>query len=594
MARDMRNLIQKEYIILMVILLFGFTLRCIYYSEISHSCYYPVQDAEFHHYWARAMVSGDWSVPDGYQDPDIPNRPFFRPPLYAFFLSLIYSIFGIHFKAAIAVQMLLGLLNTVLVFSLCRRLWGSLSAMMSALLMTSYWGFIYFESQLLDVTLHITLLLLLFNATAIWQKRQTLLNAFMMGALIGLSSLCRPNSMILIPVYLVWMVLYLLKLHVSRPQLMYTALAFIMACFAVIAPVTLRNYIKSGEPVLISANAGLMFYIGNGKNADGSTQTSGLNELQPYKYRSCFDYDHFVEGLGRSLQGPVNYSTASFYLLKKGFVELAAKPGRAFKLYLRKCVLLLGASEHSHNGSIHFHREASSLLKGLPVEFIHILAGGIVGLLVCIQYGRNKSYGQVNPYFTWLFFLVSLAYTISIILFAVSTQYRVPLIVLMLIFTGNLIAMIIHMLEKQAYRALAVTVSLFFLMFFCVSLIPGQDPPREQWLYEQAYCQEKNGNMTAAVEHLREITEMNPRHAWAWGQLGIYMVNESHYINAVSSLKKALSLEPDYPRARWALARAYTAMGYRDRAIEQYSIYLQYNADNDKVRAELSALINGL
>ncbi len=90
-----------------VVLVAGMVLRGVYLSELAENPEFvaPGVDAGFHDYWARALVTGDWTPPPGEADPEIRTRPYLRPPGYPYFLALVYSVAGLEYWAPRAVQM---------------------------------------------------------------------------------------------------------------------------------------------------------------------------------------------------------------------------------------------------------------------------------------------------------------------------------------------------------------------------------------------------------------------------------------------------------------------------------------------------------
>ena len=62
-----------EWLVLAVILLLGLIVRAVYLTEIVHATDFarPAVDAGFHDYWARALVTGDWSTPAEVTDPEV-------------------------------------------------------------------------------------------------------------------------------------------------------------------------------------------------------------------------------------------------------------------------------------------------------------------------------------------------------------------------------------------------------------------------------------------------------------------------------------------------------------------------------------------
>src|SRR3990172_612772 len=85
-----------ELFILCGILGVGALLRFAYLGEIRGAPDFasPAIDAAFHDYWARGLVTSDWTTSAGRRDPQIPTTPYFRPPGYPYFLALIYLTSG--------------------------------------------------------------------------------------------------------------------------------------------------------------------------------------------------------------------------------------------------------------------------------------------------------------------------------------------------------------------------------------------------------------------------------------------------------------------------------------------------------------------
>jgi 4-amino-4-deoxy-L-arabinose transferase-like glycosyltransferase len=104
------------WIVLAVILLAGAVLRASYLKEIAATPEFthPLADPAFHDYWARAILSGDWTPPAGEENPRIAEVPYQRPPGYPYFLALAYALTGKSYLGARIVQMILGLGTAVL------------------------------------------------------------------------------------------------------------------------------------------------------------------------------------------------------------------------------------------------------------------------------------------------------------------------------------------------------------------------------------------------------------------------------------------------------------------------------------------------
>ena len=69
------------------ILILAFALRLAYALQMQANPYFdaPVMDPLYHVEWARAFASGETFDP---------GQPFFRGPLYPWFLGCVFSVFG--------------------------------------------------------------------------------------------------------------------------------------------------------------------------------------------------------------------------------------------------------------------------------------------------------------------------------------------------------------------------------------------------------------------------------------------------------------------------------------------------------------------
>ena len=201
-----------EWWILGGILLLGFALRAMYLVDLSHTpdFFFPKVDAEFHDYWARGAVSGDWRTRPAHEDPRIYETPYLRPPGYPLFLALVYWATGSSYVAARMVQMLLGLVNVVLAFGLARALFGRAAGLVSALLLATYWAFIYFEGELLAPVLLVLLLLAILHLAHLWAVRAGWVFALAAGIAIGIVGDAGVRAVAMQPKMYVGMVLILI------------------------------------------------------------------------------------------------------------------------------------------------------------------------------------------------------------------------------------------------------------------------------------------------------------------------------------------------------------------------------------------------
>ena len=314
--------------LLAIALIIAVTFRLMWLSEIRQTPQFelPVLDAGFNHVWAMAWSSGEWQDLYGQQVSSIPETAFFRPPGYAAFLSVIYRLFGAG-SAAVCFQFVLGLLTILLIYAFCSKI-NHLAGGIGALVYALYWPALCYEAVLLDTTLSgfllaCTVLYLtrwldsrrdmrlcanqvvprcgaedvgpVFNRTVRlktgptptttrslpfggWFKKNYYLVG--VGLSLGLCALVRPNVLLFAP--FAALMVFMKDWREGGWRNAFKSAALLTAVtLVVILPVTLRNWMVARQPVLISSNGGINFYIGNGPHASG-VFCSNLGELGVY------------------------------------------------------------------------------------------------------------------------------------------------------------------------------------------------------------------------------------------------------------------------------------------------------------------------
>jgi len=119
----MKNILTAEHthwLLLTAILALGLALRLTYLSSNVHAPDFnsPVLDPQLNDYWARALVTGDWTPPPHAEDPEIRTTPYGRPPGYPWLLAVMYWISDGSYLVPRLVQVCIGLVNILLVFLL--------------------------------------------------------------------------------------------------------------------------------------------------------------------------------------------------------------------------------------------------------------------------------------------------------------------------------------------------------------------------------------------------------------------------------------------------------------------------------------------
>src|SRR5262249_22248446 len=185
-----------------------------------------------------------------------PDRVFWQPPGYPYFLGALYALFG---RGSLLVPRLvqagLGAVASVLVAWTGARLFGPKVGVGAGLGAALYGTLVYFDGELLAPTLTITLQLVAL-ALAVEAGSATRLGAWWLlsGLAEGLAAVVTATSLVLLPA---------LALFARKRALLVLAGAALA-----ILPVTVQNLVLGGELVLISSNGGINLYIGNNPRYD--------------------------------------------------------------------------------------------------------------------------------------------------------------------------------------------------------------------------------------------------------------------------------------------------------------------------------------
>jgi len=213
-------------------------------------------DAAFYDRWAVRIAGGEAAA----------QGPFFMGPLYPYFLAMVYSFIDHSHAAVRLMQHVFGVLTCFLVFFVARRTAGRLTAFLASLVCAVYGLFLYYESQILICSLQTFLLtffvLLFFKAVDQRTKRWW----FATGLGLGLCVLARGNVLLLAPLAAAAPFF----IEPARKKAALSAVSFLMALALLILPVTARNCLIGGDCVLLTANSGFNFFVGNNGKATGA------------------------------------------------------------------------------------------------------------------------------------------------------------------------------------------------------------------------------------------------------------------------------------------------------------------------------------
>ena len=564
------------------ILLLAAAVRLAYFHEraLQPDFLHPVSDADFHDYWARALVSGDWTPKPGFPDPQVPTTPFFRPPGYPYFLAALYRATGSSIRAAVVVQMLLGVLNVWLAFAAGRRWRGARTGLLFAAGMAVHWSFVYFEGELLEPPLLATLTLLFLGSMGRWIDRPGLAAGLVAGFLAGALALVRPNLLAVAAGLAPWAGWMILQNPLRRRPLLLAAGGFAAALLLALAPAAIRNHRAAGDRVLITSNAGINLYIGNNPAAEGLFNEPP--EIAPFG--SVYEVPALTARLATRLGRPLKASDVSRHYSRLAADWISAHPRAAARLLGKKFLLFWGPAIVGNNKADSFERKFSPTLSHLPAAYPWLFALAALGAAAALSAAR-----KTNPprppspetaffHVLWIFILAGFA---SYWPFFAAERYRLAWFpAILLLAAGGLDAWLARIRARE-WRAAGWALAGGIALAATLSVNWADYRPAEaDWHYFRGAAYMDAGTFEPAAQAFRRARQLRPAHARTLGSLGAALLQLGRNEEAALRLDEALQLAPDHPNYLALRGAALARAGRVAEAVPMFRAALRHHPDS--------------
>lgn len=550
---------------LAVVLLIGAALRAWYLWEVTGAPDFRAlrQDMEVQDYQARAVLSGDWTPPSHRQDPEINVTPYYRPPGYPWLLAGIYALTGGSYLAPRVFNSILGLLAIVLVYRLGKAAGDRRVGLAAAALLALYWGAIYYEGEVNDPAVFVFLIPCLLLTLRRWAISGSISWALLAGLVTGCYAIMRPNILLFGPFMACWIAAWCWR-QGRLKQVPGAWVALAVGTAVVIAPVTARNWMISGELVPISTYFGENLLIGNSEESDGYTSwTPYLQELEGTGQFSVWVYNNIVRGLGKEVGNPkLTHSEASKIFARKAMEWIRKNPGKALRLAMVKAVLFWSPREITENKVVEGEKRFYPPLKYLP-GFPWVAGpflGGLLLLLADAIFRKKRSMtGQASgvsssdaatvPPAGWIWALVLsfiLVYYLSFLPFFVNARARHPLVPLLFLVAGYGLVRIVDAWRTPntpALQRLAPALLLCVTTALAhVNWIP-YEPDMARWHYARAESWLIAGEPEKAIPEAEQMLRLKYASYMPF-RLGHAFAEKGYHALAARLLEAALGPEP--------------------------------------------------
>jgi 4-amino-4-deoxy-L-arabinose transferase-like glycosyltransferase len=274
----------------------------------------------------------------------LPHMVF--PPLYPFFLGLLYLLFGHTPEAGRLAQVALNLATCLLLYRTARRLLDLPGAVLAAALLALSPSFLASPSFILTETLATFLVAAWAYATVRWWSEGTLLGATLSGLTMGLATLCRPIT-VLFPVALAGVLLLGWWFVRWRPVSREGALVFLAVFLVVLSPWMVRNYVVSeGGIVPVCTHGGISFLAGaqlEGRWRARDQGRSFQDAWLPPREQVENDRQNYQEALRLIASDPLSYLAKSG---KRAAILWLDVPGRLGVIHAKVLLIPVAAMQY--------------------------------------------------------------------------------------------------------------------------------------------------------------------------------------------------------------------------------------------------------
>jgi tetratricopeptide (TPR) repeat protein len=543
---------KKIPLVLVLILSAAFVLRLSHWLAVGHQPFFAqlIMDSYEYDRWAQTIADGDW----------LGKEIFFQAPLYPYTLAMIYYFFGHHLSLVYLFQIFASVAGCYALYRAGKIMLGENYGLAAAALYAVYGVFIFYDVQVLKESLAVTLVSFLLWALASARETGRTKTWFWAGVLCGVIALLRENMLLVLPF------LCLLGIKKGAPKFSWLKRAGLVlgGTFIVLLPVAVRNGIVGGLYLPTTFQGGIVFWVGNNPDADGT-----YREISPGKQMPVFERTEPVRLAEQETGRKMKPAEASRYWLNRSLTWARQNPGAFLKLQVRKFLLFWKWYEWPDAVDYYYVKGISSVL-GLPLlEFGAVLLLAAAGLLL--------AWRRAGPILPVLVFIP--AWMAATIIFFLFSRYRLPAVPALMLLAAIPIVTLIEGL-KNKFDLKTGALAVFLIAALAAPHLAGFEPKRDLVEYNLAVVYETLGRDTDAEMHYKKAVEANPKDFLSCVNLGNIATRRRDLGNAVAWYERAAAIEPNSEGVHANLGGAYTALGELDKAEQQFDMALKINPAN--------------
>jgi len=240
--------------------------------------------------------------------------------------------------------------------------------------------------------------------------------------------------------------------------------------------------------------------------------------------------NEFIKEASYKVGKSLTLSEADKYWQNESFKFIKTDLKKYILLIVRKLLLFVHPIEITTNAWF------DTKLSRFPFyNFIFPL--GICGIII--------SFKQWKKYLLLYFFI--LTYLISAVLFFVISEYRFPIIPIIIIFASFMVSYLYENSIINNYRKVSIYLILIIILFSIQRIIiKKMNIYNSSYIehYNKAYIYVKEKMFDKAINEYRLSVKNKPDYWDAWQGLGMVYIIIGKYDESIVSLKKALEIQP--------------------------------------------------
>lgn len=464
-----------------------------------------------------------------------------QSPLYPYFLASIYKLFGHHYIMARIFQMIMGAGTCVLLYLIGSRIFNKTVGVISGIICSLYGVLIFYEGELLRVTMLVFLTVLLVFSLLWISKTKRIAIWLIPGFVLSLLILCRPNNIILVLFILIWIVYITIK---NKKLLIGRFMCFFFGVLFALTPLFIRNHIVGVNLFSMSSQGVNAFISGHDSRSPGygfyyiqDDTYSGKNQIQ-----TCFN------------------------ILKTAFKT----PSKWFMQQIKKSIAFWNGYEIPNNSNFYLSRKFSSLLS-LPLPgFVFIASMGIIGIIVSIRNWQKYL----------LVYLIIIGCFCSVMAFYILSRFRQPIVPFLILFTGFFIDWLWKKAKDKDLKKLVLPLLCAAFLSFAMWPRPQRFIlPQDHYNMGLSYAMGKKYNN--AIMQFDNAIKLRANYIKPIYMKGFCLLRQRKPRLAIREFEEVLRLNPYYAKALKSTAIAY-GLYLKDKSKARYYLdrYLKARPDD--------------